>query len=393
MLFRACTMASALSLPFALHAPVLALGSEMKNTVCIAAGTQAWVSAPLDDLKDAASFDEWRCRVETWPCELGIEPAIIAHDLHPEYVTTKAAPALHPRARHLAVQHHEAHVASCCASEGCAGRVIGLAFDGTGYGADGTLWGGEFFTGSLNDEFVRRARLRPMTLAGGEAAIREPWRIALALLHDAGVDESRWRALPRGVPAERLAVVQHLLSAGADAPVRSSSVGRLFDGVAALLGICPCAEREAQAAVALEHAAGATDAGGLYPLPFAREDALEELDWRPMVQRMSDEMGKGASPATLAARFHDSLAEAVAAWCARIDGGAVKTVAAAGGVFWNRRFTHSLRAMLEERGCTLVTPSRVPPSDAGLSLGQAVLAGVRAASVMASSIRNLKPEI
>jgi len=348
--------------------PVLALGAELKSTVCLAHGASAELTEPAVDLQDAASFAAFMASLDALPRAAGVTPAVIAHDLHPDYLSTKAARdnTVWPGVPRRAIQHHEAHVASCAASEGIWDSCIGLAFDGTGYGTDGTMWGGEFFVGSIVAGFKRVGRLRPMLLPGGPAAIREPWRLALALALEAGVDWPK----PADVPDESWRVVHAL--AAQPTTLRSSSMGRLFDGVAALTGVCLRAGREAEAAIAIERAAGTTKAGLILPLPVTDiADGMFELDWRPLVTSLAANVLK-STISSLAAAFHDALSAAVAEACARIAGSG-PGIAASGGVFLNQRFTASLRSLLSGRGLWLVTPSRVPCSDAGLSLGQAVL--------------------
>jgi len=252
--------------------------------------------------------------------------------------------------------------------------VIGLAFDGTGYGSDGMTWGGEFFAGALTTGFKHTGRLRPFLLPGAERAIMEPWRIALALAHAAGIDDI---AAPPGVAAATFAMVRCLLTAPVPTVVRTTSVGRLFDGLAALLGLCTFADREAQAARALEqaaaHAGAVTDE---YPVVCGRaEDGLWELDWRPMLRQAYVEQRHGAAPGVIAARFHAWLARASIALV--MQAGETAVLVAGGGVLWNSLFKRHLAAQCGVHGIRLVTSRRVPPSDAGVALGQAVLAAYR----------------
>ncbi len=355
--------------------PVLALGAELKNTVCCAAGSAAILSDPLDDLHGVDEFERYVSSVTNLPRSMGVEPACLAHDLHPDYLSTKLARRLDvwPGVPRVGVQHHEAHVASCAASEGVWGECIGLAFDGTGYGTDGTMWGGEFFKGSIAQGFTRVGRLRPMLLPGGPAAIREPWRLALALAFESGDHFTK----PAGVDNQAWRVVHALVTQPASNALRSSSIGRLFDAVAALVGLCTHAEREAQAAVALEQAADAHTGTALPPMDVVTGvDGMDELDWRPLVREIIVRLKHRTAVPAIAAAFHDSLAASTVEACGRI-GATGSTVVAAGGVFWNKRFVQTLRAQLQDKDMKLVTPTRVPPSDAGLSLGQAVLAAWR----------------
>jgi hydrogenase maturation protein HypF len=363
---------------------VLALGGELKNTVCFARDNRAWVSGPFDDLKDADTFNEYCNTVRSAEAVVGEKPACIAYDLHPEYLSHKIAMSkdIWPDVPRQGVQHHEAHVASCAASENIWDDVIGLAFDGTGYGTDGSMWGGEFFTGSVSAGFTRQGRLKQIPLPGGEAAIREPWRLAAALeyMSDRGNHDSQdgnhsvVRKHVVDVPDETWHIVTTLLGSTVVPHIYSSSIGRLFDGISALLGICTHATAEAEAAIALEKAAGKTIPHRLYDINITETDnGLCELEWTGMIREIMDDMGNNVDVSTIAAAFHDSLAEASARMCVSCSGNR-SIVLGSGGVFWNKRFKVVLKDELSRTGMRLVTPKRIPPSDAGLSLGQAVLA-------------------
>jgi len=368
--------ATTIELPHELPQAVLALGGETKNTLCCAADRHALVTAPLADLGAAADFDTFLHRVHTWPRELGIVPDVLAYDLHPEYISTKTAarPDLWPHARRIAIQHHAAHIAASAAAENIWHDCWGLACDGTGYGLDGTVWGGEILRGSITGGFTRIARLRPLHLIGGTAAIREPWRIALALAHTAEID---WKK-PHGVPDEAWRVARTLCDNTRLPRLYSSSLGRLFDGVSALLGICCYATHEAQAAIALEQCAGTAPGEPLLPLPWARAaDGVIEFDWRPLIQTLSNEAASSPCQA-LAARFHDSVAAAFVQFCAAHGGPAC--VVCGGGVFFNRRFSRTVQTVAAHTGLRCILPRTLPPSDASLSLGQAVLAAFTPAS-------------
>ena len=371
-------MPPALHLSFSLQRAVLALGAEMKTTVCCARDSTAWLSEPLPDLADAESFAQFEALLASMPGQCGVEPVVLACDCHPAYLSTKYAARgdVAPNLPRVHVQHHEAHVAASAAAQGITDDVIGLAFDGTGYGTDGTLWGGEIFTGNIMAGFTRVGRMRPLTLAGGAAAIREPWRLATALVHDACEAPEQAYPRPAGVPAETWHVVRHMLAARTSGLIISSSLGRLFDGIAALLGICPFAAQEAEAAIALEKTAGGQRTDARYDMPWVTAgDGMQECDWRPMVRAIVADMKNGEPIERIAAGFHDSVVAAVCALCGKLPQPQSRTVVGGGGVFWNTRVREGLRAALPGAGLQLVTPARLPPSDAGISLGQAVLAG------------------
>ncbi len=361
-----------IALARALPRGVLALGGELKNTVCWAQGTTARLSAPVESLREEQGWRIFGQSAGTWPAAWGAAPDVIAHDLHPEYLSSKLARRCEfwPGVARVGVQHHAAHVASCCAAEDVWDDCMGVAFDGTGYGTDGTIWGGEFFHGSIARGFQRVGRLRPFALVGGERAIHEPWRIALAL---ACAAEIAWPT-PTEVRGETDEIVRAALAAGAPNVLQTSSAGRLFDGIAALLGLCTTVTREAAAAIALEQAAaGARATVAALPVEISiGAGGLLELDWRPMLRALWADHTRGVALADSAAAFHQWLADAVGQLWARTAGPA--TLVASGGVFWNKVLCQCLQTVCARHDVQLVLPRRVPPSDAGVALGQAVLA-------------------
>jgi hydrogenase maturation protein HypF len=277
---------------------------------------------------------------------LGIAAQTIAHDLHPEYLATKWA--LEQDAELVGVQHHHAHAAACLAEHGETGQALALVFDGTGYGTDGTLWGGELLRCDL-EAFERVAHLEPVPLPGGEAAIRAPWRTAASYLEQAG----------RPVPWERWAEVRASLAV--NAPL-SSGMGRLFDAVAALLGVRDEVTYEGQAAIELEQLAGAT-AALPYPWRFGEAAAL--------VGAVHDDLDAGRPRDEIAAAFHETVADGAARACADAGG---ETVVLSGGTFQNLRLLASTRSRLEAHGFRVLTHRLVPPNDGGISYGQAAVA-------------------
>ncbi len=277
---------------------------------------------------------------------LGVRPEVVAHDLHPEYLATKWA--LEQDAELVGVQHHHAHAAACLAEHGETGPALALVFDGTGYGTDGTLWGGELLRCDLVS-FERVAHLEPVPLPGGEAAIREPWRVAASCLAQTGTP----------VPWERWELVRHSLEV--NAPL-SSGMGRLFDAVAAVLGVRETVTYEGQAAIELEQLAGAVPA--------------EPWEWRfgdgaGLVTDCHLALASGRDPAEIAAAFHETVAAAAAAACA--EAAEQRTVVLSGGSFQNLRLLASTRRRLEEHGFRVLTHRLVPPNDGGISYGQAAV--------------------
>ena len=350
--------------------PVLAVGAELKNTVCLTREGEAFLSPHVGDLENPethAFFEEVIAKLEQL---LGVAPTAVAHDLHPDYFSTRYA--LGSTLPRHGIQHHHAHVASCLAEHRRTAPVIGVAFDGTGCGPSGELWGGEFLIADLGG-YRRLGHLRAIRLAGGAAAIREPWRLAAAALRDAGLPIDRLRNVD---PARRQAVRRLLESGFASTP--ATGAGRWFDAISALLGIRSEITYEGQAAVELE--AVASDGQGCdldFELGRDVEGALE-IDLRPTIRGIAAAGDAGVSLPEIAAGFHSMLARAVTLSCvaAREETG-VSTAALSGGCFQNRIFTEKVRAGLAAEGFEVLLHRRVPPNDGGLALGQAAVAAWR----------------
>lgn len=356
---------------------VLATGGELKSVVCLARGNQACLSRHLGDLKSAATLATFPESIASLMASSGIIPEVVAHDLHPDYHSTVFAATL-PGVTKLAVQHHHAHLAACMAENRLEGEVIGVIFDGAGYGADGSIWGGEFLTGGY-ESFVRAGHLRQMSMPGGDAAAREPYRMALALLYrlyGAKLFDQHLACLQDVSPLQRKLFLQ-MLEKGINCPL-TSSCGRLFDAVAALLGIRSSMSYEGQAAIELE---GAAERGnGHEPYPFRIDvcNGVLILDWLPLLESIVTELTTGCSAADIAATFHHSLAVASAAVCREIrTGSGLERIVLSGGVFQNRLLSEELVTLLEKDGFRVYTHRLVPPNDGGLALGQAMIAGRR----------------
>ncbi|WP_197320834.1 carbamoyltransferase HypF [Saccharomonospora sp. NB11] len=354
--------------------PVLACGAELKNTVCLASGRRAVLSHHIGDLKNVETLRAFTEAIEHLARLFDIRPAVVAHDLHPDYASTRYAveeSGLDP----VGVQHHHAHVAACLADNGrddSDERVIGVAFDGTGYGTDGTVWGGEFLLATCA-EFERVGHLAAVPMPGGDVAVRQPWRMAASYLH--GVDGAEALPVARRQGA-RWEQVRRLLDSRLPVP-RTSSAGRLFDAVAAVLGVRDTVTYEGQAAIGLEQRADPTCADG-YEVGIADRDGTLIVDGPGLVRAVVDDRGRGSEPAVVAARFHNALATAVGRTCRTIaDRTGVRTVALSGGVFANRLLLTRTADVLERDGFTVLTHSRVPSNDGGISLGQAVVVGAR----------------
>jgi hydrogenase maturation protein HypF len=348
---------SPLELPVAASRDVLACGAELESTFCLARGRGAWVGPPVDDLAaEVAHFERL----------FAVEPAVVAHDLHPDYRSTTYALARED-VEHVAVQHHHAHLAACLAEHGETGPAVAAIFDGAGLGTDGTAWGGEILVGDLRG-FERAGHLWPVPLPGGDAAVREPWRMACAWRMAAGGDA---RPL-RGVDPDRWRAVARLAETGVAAPP-TTSAGRLFDAVAALCGIRLEVSYEGQAAIELEAACDPSERGA-YPL----DSVYGVLDARETILAVDRDVSRGLGVGVIATRFHHALADATADDCARLaqDRG-LDVVVLGGGAFQNRRLLERTAEGLANAGLRVLAPERLPPSDGGISFGQAAVAAAR----------------
>jgi hydrogenase maturation protein HypF len=348
-------------LPLELGRPMVAYGAELKSTFCVAKGRRAWVSHHIGDLENWETLRSFRSGIAHFERVFDVEPELVAHDLHPDYLSTKEA--LEREGVHrVGVQHHHAHLAACLAEHGETGPVVGAIFDGTGYGPDGTVWGGELLAGGLAG-FERAGSLWPVRMPGGAQAIREPWRMACAWLDDP--------VLPPGLEGRvepgRWSQVLALARSGVASPV-TTSMGRLFDAVAALCGLRTTVNYEGQAAAELEGIADRSERAA-YPLALAAGEQVV-LDARETVLAARGDR----DPALVSARFHNAVAAATAAACARIAGArGLGTVVLSGGVFQNRLLLERTAAALEEAGLRVLVPRRLPPNDGGISYGQAAV--------------------
>jgi len=387
--------------------PILAVGAHQKNVVALSVGRQVFLSQHIGDLETPEAQAAFERVIADFLDMYAARPVAVAHDLHPDYASTRWARgavasegAPHPPAdpalagaRLVPVQHHHAHLVSCMAENGILERTLGVTWDGTGYGPDGAVWGGEFLLGDAAG-FERVAALRPFRLPGGEAAVREPRRVALALLWEAYGEAALEREdLPavRDIPAAERRVLGRMLARGIHAPL-TTSAGRLFDGVAALAGLHPKVTFEGQAAMALEFAADLAETGGYTlelkvapPAPRAAAAGAAEppaaawvprftLDWAPMLEELLDDLRRGAAAGVVATRFIRALVAGAVA-VARAAG--EPRVALSGGCFQNRLLTEWLSRALEADGRSVLLHAQVPPNDGGISLGQVLVAAAK----------------
>jgi hydrogenase maturation protein HypF len=362
-------------LPVQAARPLLACGAELKNTFCMAKGTRAWVSHHIGDLENFETLQSFRDGIEHFARLFGVRPEIVAHDLHPEYLSTKYA-LEREDSEPVAVQHHHAHLAACLAEHGELGPAVGAIYDGTGYGTDGTIWGGELLVGDLRT-FERAGHLLPVALPGGEQAVREPWRMACAwLLAASGEEASVPRPIAEVVKPRSWRAVWELARSGLASP-STTSMGRLFDAVAALCGVRMRVNYEGQAAAELESLCDRFERGA-YSLPLRRYGEEVILDPRPTIVEVTREVEQGVRAALVAARFHNAVCAATACACISLAGQRnLDTVVLAGGSFQNRALLESVAASVGRAGLRVLAPERLPPNDGGISYGQAAVATAR----------------
>jgi hydrogenase maturation protein HypF len=358
------------SLPWPFPRHVLAVGAELKNAFCLAKGRHAFVSHHIGDLENFATFRSFTEGIDHFRRLFDIHPAVVAHDLHPEYLSTKHAHALEG-VELVGVQHHHAHVASCLADNGIEGLVIGVAFDGLGFGEDGSIWGGEILVADLTT-YERVAHLEPVPMPGGVAAIREPWRMAAAYLAAAF-----GAAVPEDLEVarrnhDRWDDVLRVAAAGVNSPP-TSSAGRLFDAVSAILGARDRIAYEGQAAIELEQLADPTE-DVAYSATVEGEPL--RISGVELIRGVVGDLRRGVAASTVAGRFHNGLAAAIVGACRAVRRRTgLSTTALSGGVFQNVLLLDRVVAGLEGYGFRVLVHSRVPPNDGGISLGQAAVAG------------------
>jgi hydrogenase maturation protein HypF len=350
---------------------VLACGGELKNTLCLTKDHYAILSPHIGDLENVETMEFFREALAHLKRFFRVSPEVVAHDLHPHYMSTRFAleesglPA-------IGVQHHHAHIGSCMADNGLDGRVIGVALDGTGYGTDGKIWGGEFLACDFAG-FERRGHLRYIPLAGGDAAVRQPWRCALAYLRDSFGPEAAALALPlfSEIDSRQIRFVEKMIDRRIQT-IETSSCGRLFDAVASILGVRHQTTYEGQAAIELE--AAASTASGTYPFALTG-DACFEVDLRSTIEAIVTEYRSATPLAEISARFHRTMARIVRDGCLRIrESEGLNRVCLSGGVFQNLRLLRHTVEELRVRQFDVFVHRRVPANDGGLSLGQAVVA-------------------
>jgi hydrogenase maturation protein HypF len=359
---------------------VLAVGPELKNTVCLTKENRAFVSQHVGDMENLETLQFFHLTIDHLKNILEIKPQVLAHDLHPDYLSSRYAreqkdlPA-------VAVQHHHAHIVSCLAEKGHSGPVIGVALDGTGYGTDGRIWGGEILLADLTS-FKRMAHLQYVPLPGGDAAARFPWRMALSYLHTAYGDSLFHLPIPfvGRLDQQEASIVLRMAKRGINAPL-TSSCGRLFDAVSSLLGLRDRIAYEGQAAIELDQCQSPREKGRYTWKTETGQDPWVILTPH-IIRGVVEDLMQGESRGIISRRFHNTLIHLFSDLCVRIgEETGIRTVALSGGSFQNVPLLTGLTRSLEGRGFSVLSHARVPSNDGCVSLGQAVCAGLRYAGV------------
>ncbi len=357
---------------FRFEQQILACGAELKNTFCLARDNYAFLSHHIGDLENLETRQSFTGGIEHFKRLFHIEPAIVAYDLHPEYLSTKYALALDDPATRVAVQHHHAHIASCMVDNQIDGEVIGVAMDGLGFGTDGRLWGGEFFVANFL-EAERIAYLAYVPMPGGAKAIREPWRMAAIYLQQAFGDEFVNLDLPfvKGLVGRSWPTLRSMIASHTNSP-ETSSMGRLFDAVSSLLGVRSMVNYEGQAAIELE-AMAERNCVGNYEFQIGPTENVIEAG--PVIRGAVGDLLDGIPPAVVSARFHLAVVNLIVSVAGRIrNERKLNRVALSGGVFQNMLLLEKTCEMLQTNGFQVFTHARVPTNDGGISLGQAAVA-------------------
>ncbi len=370
---------------------VLACGAELKNTFCLTKKNAAFLGQHIGDLKNLETYEHFRESLERFMSDFRIEPEYVACDLHPDYISTRFARDFVSKRlngdedRLFAVQHHHAHVASCMAENGLNETVIGAAFDGTGFGSDGTIWGGEFLIADLRD-FKRVGHLEKVPLPGGDSAVMEPWRMAVSyLLHTFGEGlEIGDFPFAVNIAADKLEILSRMIGKNINTG-RTSSMGRLFDAVSAMVLSRNLVTYEGQAAAELEHLADG-HLTSRYEYASTERDGVIIIDNRPVIRGLVKDIERRVSPSIMSAKFHNTVVRYSADTCLVLsERTGIKKIVLSGGCFQNRYLTENLISLLEKSGLECYYHTRVPCNDGGIALGQALSANERSKHVRGDS--------
>lgn len=357
------------TLPWELSESILAVGGQLKNTFALGRDRFVFLSHHLGDLDDYSAFQSFVHSVNHYQKLFNIRPKLIAHDLHPDYASTRFALEQFSDCTLIPIQHHHAHLASCMAEHGLTGRVLGVILDGTGFGIDQTIWGGEFLLGDYR-QFERFAHLRPIPLPGGDRAIREPWRVALSYLLEAGLSSDE---LCPSIERQAVKVVEQMIQRRFQTPM-TSSMGRLFDAVAALARVRQTVSFEGQAAIALEQLA--TDCQDTASYPYEIHGMSPGvIDFAPMICSIVEDRHRDVSAGVIGRRFHNTLVDVITDVCSQIcHESSVDRIVLSGGCFMNALLTVEVSERLTQHGFTVYRQTRIPTNDGGLALGQLAIA-------------------
>jgi hydrogenase maturation protein HypF len=386
-----------IGLPVDCPHPILAVGAQLKSTFALGSGRHAVLSHHLGDLDHYAAFRAFERDILLYQRLFAIEPVQIAHDRHPDYASTGYAQqraglwngSLEKRPFLVAVQHHHAHMASCMAEHFLIEPVIGVTFDGTGFGTDGAVWGGEFLVGDYRD-FRRAGHLRYVGMPGGDHAIREPWRMAVAHLRDAGISTAEFVCHPK---ASAIRTIEQMLEKGINTPM-TSSAGRLFDAVAALAGLRQRVSYEGQAAMEMEWLATGVPDSGVYSFELEEVPGVNApeptlvVDTRPLIRAVAADAAHGVPAAIVSRRFHTTMVDLIGAVCNHIQRSMqLDAVVLSGGVFMNALLSSEAHSRLTGDGFRVYRHRLVPPGDGGISLGQLAVAAALAQGASAGDNR------
>ncbi len=355
---------------------ILGCGAEEKNTFCLTRDNFAFVSQHIGDMENLETLEHFINAIALYQRIFRIGPEIIAHDMHPEYLPTKYAKerAARDRIKLVPVQHHHAHIASCMADNGLEGPVIGVSFDGTGYGTDGHIWGSEFMVADYS-QFTRMAYIENLPLPGGALAIKKPYRTAIGYLLSLGINLDRHLPFLKNIDPGEIDIIKSLIENSINAPL-TSSMGRLFDAVSALMGVRGVIEYEAQAAIDLEILAGeAVNESARYPFSLSKREDTSIIKVHDLFAAILNDLHNRTPRARIAARFHNTVAQMISEMCQKISPKTgITGVALSGGVFPNRLLLRNTVSLLESAGLEVYTHRQVPCNDGGISLGQVVIA-------------------
>jgi hydrogenase maturation protein HypF len=367
--------------PYPIHLPfkarqILGCGAEEKNTFYLTRDNYAFISQHIGDMENMETMEHYVNTIDLYTKLFRIKPEIIAHDMHPEYLPTKYAKELgaKERLKLYPVQHHHAHIAACIADNGITGKVIGVALDGTGYGTDGNIWGGEFMAVDYKS-FKRLAHLEYLPLPGGALAIKKPYRTAIGYLQALGIDLDKKLPFLKQVDDNETKIIKNQIESKFNAPL-TSSMGRLFDVVSALAGIRGVIEYEAQAAIAMETLANdAAKETGDYPFSFEKQNGVSIIRIGDLLKAIIRDIINEIPQAVIAGRFHNTVAQMIVKTCQHISSETgLKRAALSGGVFQNRLLLRKACALLESAGFEVYTHHQVPCNDGGIALGQVAIA-------------------